>query len=410
MSGQDSRQAILFIGGGQETIPGIMTAKSMGLSVIVSDIDSNAPSIELADHFLNADTYDANKTIDEVNKFQKDNRPIDGVICLANDVPLTVAMIANEFGLPGIPVESAEIVSDKILMKDLFKEHSLPIPWYEEIYSSEQLKSLAKERGFPLVIKPVDSRGSRGVLLLTKDIDLEWAYSISRDYSPSNRVMVEQFLEGPQVSTESIVIDSNVTTIGFSDRNYENLEKFAPHIVEDGGELPSFLPQEVQSSIKAVVEKTASALNINNGVIKGDMVYSANQPHIIEVAARLSGGYFATHEIPINTGVDFVKVAIQSALGESIPIESIQICQNNPVIQRYFFPKPGRVKEIYIPDWIAKNSNIKLFEIRVSIGDIVPKATHHPSRAGLVITTGSNKSEALRLAKDVVGEVKIITE
>ena len=56
MSRHDSRQAILFIGGGQETMPGIMTAKSMGLSVIVSDIDSNAPSIELADHFLNADT------------------------------------------------------------------------------------------------------------------------------------------------------------------------------------------------------------------------------------------------------------------------------------------------------------------------------------------------------------------
>ena len=151
-------------------------------------------------------------------------------------------------------------------------------------------------------------------------------------------------------------------------------------------------------------------MNIDNGVIKGDMVYSANQPHIIEVAARLSGGYFATHEIPINTGVDLVKVAIQSALGESIPKESIQICHNNPVTQRYFFPKPGRVKEIYIPDWITKNSNIKLLEIRVSIGDIVPKATHHPSRAGLVITTGSTKSEAHRLAKDVVGEVKIITE
>ena len=170
MSGQDSRQTILFIGGGQETIPGIMSAKSMGLSVIVSDIDSNAPCVELADHFLNADTYDANKTIHEVNKFQKDNRPIDGVICLATDVPLTVAMVANEFGLPGIPVESAEIVSDKILMKDLFKKHALPIPWYEEIYSSKQLKSLTKERGFPLVIKPVDSRGSRGVLLLTKDL------------------------------------------------------------------------------------------------------------------------------------------------------------------------------------------------------------------------------------------------
>ena len=409
MSSKDTKRTILFVGGGQETIPGIKIAKSMGLHVVVSDMNPDAPCTAVADSFLNADTYNAQQTIQEVNNFQRDNKSIDGVICLATDVPLTVAIVAEEFGLPGIPVESAKIVSDKILMKDLFKKYALSIPWYKEVYNLDDLKDIVSKRGYPLVIKPVDSRGSRGVLLLTDDVDLEWAYSISKSYSPSNRTMVEDFLNGPQVSTESIVIDGNVSTIGFSDRNYENLDKFSPHIVEDGGELPSFLSLEDQNRIKAAVEKTASVLKIQNGVIKGDMVFSSECPYIIEVATRLSGGYFCSHEIPINTGVNFVKLAIKLALGDPISKQSIQVRNNTPVSQRYFFPKPGVVKKIYFPEWITKNPNIRLFEISVSIGDIILEATHHPSRAGQVITTGVDKNEALLLAKNVVRDVQIFT-
>ena len=246
--------------------------------------------------------------------------------------------------------------------------------------------------------------------MITENIDLEWAYSTSKSFSPSNRVMVEEYLEGPQVSTESLVIDGKVYTHGFSDRNYELIEKYAPYMIEDGGDLPSILSFEDQIKIKEAVEKTAKALNINNGVIKGDMVLSNENPYIIEVALRLSGGYFCSHEIPLNTGIDFVRLALKIAMGEVISEDLLVSNKNEPVCQRYFFPKPGLLKSIIIPDWVSSHPDIRLFEIRTKIGDVIAEATHHPSRAGLVITTGKNRSEAINLAQKVVREVCFVTQ
>ena len=324
---------------------------------------------------------------------------------MATDVPLTVASIAKEFGLAGASVDSAQIVSDKILMKDYFKEHQLPIPWYLEIFKFDDLLDAVNERGLPLIIKPVDSRGARGVLLLSDKVDLKWAYDTSLSYSPSKRVMIEEFLEGPQVSTESLVVNGELYTHGFSDRNYELLAKYAPHVIENGGDLPSILSKEDQIRIKETVEKTGKALKIFNGVIKGDMVLCDGKPFIIEVATCLSGGYFCSHEIPLNTGVEFVRTAIQLAMGDEIEEGSLIAQRNEPVCQRYFFPKPGTLKDITVPDWIHSNPDICLFELRVEIGDVIAEATHHPSRAGLVITTGKTRKEAIYLAQKVVREV-----
>ena len=139
------------------------------------------------------------------------------------------------------------------------------------------------------------------------------------------------------------------------------------------------------------------------------MVLHEGKPYIIEIAARLSGGYFCSHEIPLNTGVDFVRQSINIALGREIDEDSIKPRFNLPVSQRYFFPTAGCVSKIIIPDWISKNPDIKLLEVRCKIGDIIAETVHHPSRAGLVITTGPTKSEAIALAEKVVNSVEIHT-
>ena len=100
---------------------------------------------------------------------------------------------------------------------------------------------------------------------------------------------------------------------------------------------------------------------------------------------------------------------MQQALGDEIDSKMLKKNKNDPVSQRYFFPKPGRVKKIIIPNWINKHPNISLFEIRVKVGDVISEATHHPSRAGLVITSCNNKRETIDLAEKVVKEVCFVT-
>ena len=406
---ENGQKTLLFIGGGIETIPGVDLAKKMGLNVIVSDRNHEAPCMAVADDCIIADTYDEKHTLLAAKKFHHSKRKIDGVICMASDIPLTVATVAFGLNLPGIPITSAKIVSDKILMKDCFRVSGLPIPKYKEINNIKELNEFSKHFGYPFVIKPVDSRGARGVLKITEDINIEWAFLNSKSFSPTGRVMVEQYMKGPQISTESLIINGDVFTIGFADRNYEFLERYAPNMIENGGDLPSQLEPKDQLLIRTTVEKTAKALNIKNGVIKGDMVLSDGNPYIIEVAARLSGGYFCSHEIPLNTGVNFVANAIKIALGEELKNDELKVKSNNFVSQRYFFPKPGKVVKIQIPKWLEQNKSVIMCEIRVREGDIIPEITHHPSRAGVVICTGSSSEKAKQLAKKVINEILIET-
>ena len=405
----NQKKNILFIGGGIETLPGVHLAKSMGLNVVISDINPKAPCVKFADDFLLSDIYDIKNTLKKAKAFNK-KKKINGVICMASDAPLTVATITYELGLPGIPIYSAKLVSDKLLMKDFFKKKGIPIPKYREIFELNDIKKAIDSFGLPLVIKPVDSRGARGVIIISKEKDIEWSYITSKSFSPKKKVLVEQYLSGPQLSTELIVVNGEVFTIGFSDRNYEFLKKYAPYIIENGGDLPSKLKKDEVKLIKDTFETTAKALKINNGVLKGDMVLSNKKPYIIEVAARLSGGYFCSHEIPYNTGVNFVKNAILLAIGEKVEKNNLKIKKNRPVSQRYLFPKPGKVLKIHVPKWIKREKNIVFFDLRIKVGDTIGEIKNHPSRAGVVIATGKDIKKARLLAERVVKEIIIKTK
>jgi biotin carboxylase len=294
-------------------------------------------------------------------------------------------------------------------MKRKFASDGVPVPWFSPVESSDHLRQIVAARGYTLVLKPVDSRGARGVLRLMANVDLDWAFRLSHSHSPTGRVMVEQFMPGPQVSTESIVLDGVAYTPGFSDRNYEYLERYAPHIIENGGELPSHLPKEIQHAIHSLVQQAALSMGIANGVVKGDIVVSGGKPFVIELAARLSGGYFCTHEIPLNTGVDFVGQAIRLALGEKPAPADLAPRFQRCVVQRYLFPEPGRVASIAGVEEVSRRPEIAFCEVRIAAGDVVGPINSHPARAGVVIAIGNTREEALTNAVDAINTIKIET-
>ena len=176
------------VGAGVEAVPGIQRAKDLGLFVVVSDGDPDAPGFHLADDHVVVSIYDIEGTVDAAWKYHGSVRPLDGVICIAADVPLTVAAVAEKLRLPGIPVETARLSVDKVVMKEHLAACGIPVPWFCRLESLTQLRSIVKNRGYSLVIKPVDNRGSRGVLRLVRDIDLEWAFDYAVACSPNSQV------------------------------------------------------------------------------------------------------------------------------------------------------------------------------------------------------------------------------
>lgn len=402
---------LVFVGGGIETLPGLQKARTLGLEVWVTDRDTHAPCMQAADLALQADTYDAKATLAAIRDAVATRGPIHGCLCLGSDVPHSVAAVTTAFSLPGIPMASAAIAMNKRLMKDLFRQKAIPLPEYQEIEEIEDTLQLQQAIAAwrRVVLKPCDSRGARGVLLLDTTCDAHAAICYSRSFSPSGTLLVERFLEGPQLSTEGLICKGVLHSVGFSDRNYARLSELAPHMVEDGGELPSLLPEGVLQKTHEVLCACAAALEIETGVLKGDIVIHQGQPHVIEVATRLSGGYFCSHEIPFSTGVDFLGQAIRQALGDTLDPAELKAKFRRVVVQRYLFPKPGRVVEIRDID-PARHPLLWYREIRVKCGDIIPPMQNHPARAGLVMTTGATREEALAAAQTALAAIIIRTE
>jgi biotin carboxylase len=400
-------KTLLIVSGGIEAADAAKRAKEMGLYVVVSDRDPEAPGFAFADSCLIADVYGAAETAAAAERYNRKIRKIDGVICVAADAPVTVATVAARLKLPGISVATAELACDKLAMKTRFAERGVPVPWFAEVRTVQELQRIAIARGHNLVIKPVDSRGSRGVQRVAQVQDLSKAFALARGHSPTQRVMVEDYLTGPQVSTESIVIGGECHTPGFSDRNYEYLETYAPFFIENGGDLPSRLPADIQAKVKAVVAKAAAALGVTHGTVKGDIVVHDGEPYVIELAARLSGGFFCTREIPLNTGVDFIGCAIRVALGETVDPKEMEPRSLTPVIQRYAFPQPGRVVSVTGADEAAKVEGIAEIIVTAKPGDIIPPAGDKRPSAAMVLATGASREDALAAANDALARLKI---
>ncbi|MBN2718093.1 MAG: ATP-grasp domain-containing protein [Deltaproteobacteria bacterium] len=401
------QKTILFIAGSIETVPAVQRAKEMGLHTVVSDGSPTAACFEYAHDFFVADTYDVDATVTKAMHYHRNVRPIDGVICVASDVPLTVASVANALNLQGIPISAAQLASDKLAMKTKFANDGVPIPWFKQIMSADDLVRLSAKDDRQLIIKPADSRGARGVIRILPGLSLVDAFETARSFSPTNRVMVEEYIEGPQVSTESIVLNGRLFTPGFADRNYDRIEKYAPYMIEDGGDLPSALPSEIQEKTNALVAEAAKSMGINHGVVKGDIVIHNDTPMIIELAARLSGGYFCTHEIPLSTGVDFVGAAIRLALNEAIKEEELNPRFSKYICQRYLFPKPGTVTDILGVEDVRNRNEIAFCDIRVQPGSIVRPISNHPARAGMVIAYGNSRSDARKNAEKAISDIRI---
>jgi biotin carboxylase len=405
------RKTLLIIGAGVEQVPGIELAKKMGLFVLAVDGSPLAPGFKLADDHAVVSTYDVKGAVAFAKAYTKGTRKIDGVMTLASDVPVTVAAVAAALRLPGIPLISAKRAVDKVLMKRIFRKHEVAIPPFSAVRTVGEIKNFAKRHGYPIVLKPVDSRGARGVQRLFQRDDFTAALAVAKKESPTKRAMVEKFIAGPQYSTESLVYDGRIVTTGLSLRNYELLDTYAPHIIENGGDLVPELSTRQRRDLDDLLLRAANSLGITRGTLKGDVVWPSEGLTIIETAARLSGGYFATDQVPLATGVELVRAAIDLALGRRPNWKALKPRFSRGVSQRFFFPRTaGVIRNIRGVARARRMSGIERFYLYANKGDVVKKTTDHPSRLGCVIACASTKEQATKAAEAAVAAVEFVIQ
>lgn len=401
-----SGKKILFIGAGVEQISGILKARAMGHCVFVIDANQKARGIKFAHRFFNVSTHDY-EAATELAVWLKGKFGLDAVATIGVDAPKTLAAIAERLGLFGPSWETAILCSDKLLQKKALAKAGLPVPEFKQVNSIEDVEEMLKTHK-ALVLKPIDSRGSRGVVQLYESSDIAKLFDIARSNSPQKKVLAERMIKGAQISTESLIINGRAYTFGFSDRNYEYWDKFAPHIIENGGDMPSRFTH-LYNTINELVELSAKALEVKNGILKGDLAIENGAPVIIEFACRPSGGFFCTHQIPYSCGIDFTKLVLDMYLGNLPQLEAIQIENFAGSSIRFVHPESGFITNVSgIKEAYRRGARcVKMLKL---MGEFVPQPTNSNAAATVVITKARDQKLAKAIAIEAARAIKVETK
>lgn len=395
-----SKKSIIIIGGGILQIPLIQTAKKMNLFTIVFDMDTNAPGKEIADHFVVMSTKDVEGCVREAIKLSS-LRKIDGVITAGTDASKSVAAIANALGLPGIRYSAAEAATNKVLMRKTLQKSKIPVPNFISVWNLKETIDAIDFIGLPAVLKPAENMGARGVIKISKREEVYQAYYHSKTYSPTGELILEEFLDGKELSIDALTWNGNYVITGIADRIIVG----EPYFIEIGHNIPSNLPKEILEEASEIMIKAMKAIGITLGAGKGDIKVTPNGIYVGEIAARLSGGFMSSHTYPYATGVDLYKRAIQIALGEEPdPIEEVY---HHVVIERGILSKPGKILSIEGIEEAKSIQGICDIIITKKVGSILKKPTSNIDKIGHIIAKGKTLKEAEESAKNALETIQI---
>ncbi len=394
---------LMIIGGGLLQVPAIQTAKEMGLKTIVTDYNKSAYGLRIADYPIVMSTRDTEGTVRIARAFN-DNIKIDGVITAGTDASMAVAAVAGALGLPGIKFENALAATNKLKMRQRFKEHKVPSPRFTGCWTKEEVLEAFHTIKAPVVIKPTNNMGARGVKMVQKEQDLESAFHLAKQNSPSGEVIVEEYMEGDELSIDSLVFNNKVFITGIADR----IIKYHPYFVEIGHILPSNQPQHIIDEVIEVMKKGIKSLGINIGAAKGDIKITQNGVKIVELAARLSGGFMSAYTFPYATGINLIKNAILIALGEEP--EDLTPKQHLVSMEKGIIPNPGIIKAINGVEEAQKIKGIKNIFINSQIGDIVKKPTNNVEKIGHVVAVGETRETVLNIMDKAFAVLNVDTE
>lgn len=402
------RPGLLILCGGIEAVPGIRLARNLGFRTVVVDGNPNAPGRAWSDHFVEASVYHPECVIAALEPIWK-NINVSGLVTVAADNSLTVARVGEHFGLKAQSVQTATLATDKLAMKNILREAGIPIPWFTAIDSLSQLEGLLSERPGTYVLKPVDSRGSRGVIRLASLEECASAYAYAKKYTTASRLILEEWLVGDQLSSESVVWKGRSYLCGLADRNYERLAELYPYVVEDGGETPSrHSSDNMVGAVDDLMDRICYAVGLTEGSIKGDLILSNGRLVVVEFATRLSGGSFSTITIPLVYDYDLVGNVFRIALGQTPTLPGrplrARCCQAN----RFLFLQAGVVRNIEVTSEPCEH--VVDSGLAVSVGDHLVGVRNHTMRGGWALASGANRFEAIAAAQACIDNMRVEIE
>jgi biotin carboxylase len=370
---------LLLLGGGILQTPAVRLAQEMGHEVFCFDARQNPPAAAAGAKCFPVDFGDSQKAIKQANILHQ-RYSFQGVMTLGTDHSYTVSMIAAGLGLPSHSPEAAFAATDKYTMRQRLLRAGLDVPGFALI---EGCMELPRDLNYPLVVKPSDSMGARGVVKVSNHKEFMEAFHEARKFSRSRRVVVEEFLDGPEFSLDGLVQGDQLELFGIADRRIA----LEPHFVELGHKFPSSRPLDEQKAVKAAFWRGVKALGLDCGGVKGDVKFNKGRAYIGEIAGRLSGGFMSGWSYPFHSGRSAVRGAIQIALGR--PWISDPPMKHRPVFEGALIAPPGTILQA---EWnISLPAQDSFFWLALGPGDRSEFPVNNVQKVGNAIIAPSMK-------------------
>lgn len=373
---QNKKSVLIFgVGPLQKSI--INRAKLMGLYTVGIDPVENATCRGKVDAFevVPGQDFEGHRAV--VEKYG-----IDAIVTAATDKPLVMmARVAEKYGFPFYSVETAQWSTDKFQMKQRFMEGGVPCAKGRLVKSVDEIEDF----GYPVIIKPRDNSGSRGVKLCRSKEELEASMDEALEVSHLDTVLVEEFIEGPEYSIESLHYDGKSEVIQFTEKKTTEF----PYNVELGHIQPANISDENKQKIREIISKIGVVLNFENCPSHTELKINERGIFVIETSPRLGGDYITSTLTPLSTGINMEDKLLHIALGDVISINPQQV-QYSGV--RFFAFEEGR-EIMYAPNqkFVKGWPHVVDFFFSLKKGDKVNRITSSLNRYGHIILKAGNR-------------------
>ena len=387
---------ILFLGGSTFQIPNIKQAKNMGLYVGVVDICSNAPSVRYADESFECSIKDADKVLEISKAFKAD------AICvgICDSAMNTAAYVCEKLGLPGASVETAKCATDKFEMIKAFKENGVEHPEFQ-LVEKDKLHSTDIKVDYPLITKPIDAAGSKGIRVARSSKELYDALEESSESGYDGNVLVEELMEGPEVSVELIVQNG----VPFVAQVTDKLTTGEPYFVEIGHSQPSRFEGDMLERIKKLACKAAVAVGLKNSIAHAEIMITKDGPKMVEIGGRMGGDSISEQLIMLSAGYNLSEAMINFAFGKDYDISQTEHYPFSAI--RFIMPETGRIKSIKNVNAAEKTDGIYEIGITAQIGDCFESSTSNSERVGYVIAYGDSRDNAIQACNKAIDLIKV---
>ncbi len=355
----------------------IQRAKAMDLFVVGIDPNEDAYCKDDVDAFEVVGGQDFEGTCKAIDKHN-----VSAIVTAATDKPLVMmARVAEKYGFPFYSVETAQWSTDKFQMKQRFMEGRVPCAKGRLVKSVSEVEDFE----YPVIVKPRDNSGSRGVKLCRNKEELQESMTEALDNSHLDTVLVEEYIEGPEYSIEGLHYNGESHVIQFTEKKTTEF----PYNVELGHIQPANISVENKQKIREIVSNIGKALHFENCPSHTELKINERGIFVIETSPRLGGDYITSTLTPLSTGVNLEDQLLHIALGEEINITSTK---NQYSGVRFFaFEEGVEVKNEPNVNFIKGWPHVVDFTFKLKKGDKVNRITSSLNRYGQLILQAGNR-------------------